>query len=266
MGPAPEAGRPTSGEGLLSRWVELDGLVNARDLGGLPTADGRTTRHGVVYRTDNLQDLTADDVRRLVEELGVRRVVDLRTQAEIAHEGPGPLREVPGVDHRERDLIPDWDPTDVDVERVLPDEEREHHDLSHFYLGYLRDRPTEVVAALRDLADGEGATVVHCAAGKDRTGVVVALALELVGVPREEVVADYLLTTERIQAIHDRLIATPTYAEDIRRRGLQQMTPHAASLERFLAGVDEMGGAEAWVRAHGMDDADLERLRARLVG
>ena len=84
-----------------------------------------------------------------------------------------------------------------------------------FYIGYLEDRPDSVVGALRAIAEAQGAALVHCAAGKDRTGVVIALALTAVGVPSDEVVADYVATGERIELILDRLRSSPTYAGDV---------------------------------------------------
>ena len=91
----------------MTRWIELDGVVNMRDLGGLPTRDGRTTREGRLIRSDNLQDLSEGDVRHLVEVLGVTDVVDLRSHVEhevtgledvgeLAH---GLAGDVPGRDH-----------------------------------------------------------------------------------------------------------------------------------------------------------------------
>ena len=79
---------------MTDRWIELDGIVNMRDLGGLPTRDGGHTASGRLIRSDNLQDLTEADVQHLVEELGVTDVVDLRTETELHLEGPGPLRRV----------------------------------------------------------------------------------------------------------------------------------------------------------------------------
>ena len=76
----------------MTRWIELDGVVNMRDLGGLPTRDGRTTREGRLIRSDNLQDLSEGDVRHLVEVLGVTDVVDLRSHVEHEVTGAGPLR------------------------------------------------------------------------------------------------------------------------------------------------------------------------------
>ena len=102
------------------------------------------------------------------------------------------------------------------------------------YLGYLRDRPDSVVAALRDAARADGAAIVHCAAGKDRTGVVAALALAVAGAPRDAIVADYVATGERLEPIVARLRASPTYGADLRGRTLDSHRPRAETMERFL--------------------------------
>jgi protein-tyrosine phosphatase len=241
------------------RWLELDGAVNVRDLGGLPTEDGRTTKPGVVLRSDNLQNLSEKDVRRLAE-IGVRTVIDLRTPTEVEQEGPGPL-VAEGLRHVNLDLIPSWG-----AERAVPHEQREAGDLSHFYLGYLDDAPDAIVAALRVLADPDsGGAVVHCAAGKDRTGVVCAFALLVAGVPREEVVADYALTAERIEAIFDRLAGARAYADDMKTRALDDMRPHALSMRHFFDRLDELGGPVAWLERNGFGPDEQAALRARLV-
>jgi protein-tyrosine phosphatase len=268
------------------RWLRLDGTTNTRDLGGLPTVDGGTTLPGRILRSDNLQTLSEADVRRLVDELGLRQVVDLRTTAEILLEGRGPLRALPDVQHRHFTLLPerghhtdvfaaeDDDPL-VDLpqdwaETLLPRQEAEHHagepPAVRTYLGYLEHRGEAVVQALRALADaGPGASVVHCAAGKDRTGVVVALALAVAGVPAEEIVADYAMTADVIDALVAKLAASPTYAEDMARRDVASHTPRADTMRRVLEVVDErFGGPSAWLEQHGFGAEDRRRLAARL--
>lgn len=246
-------------------WIALDGAVNARDVGGLPTVDGRVTRSGVLLRSDNLQDLTAGDVERLLE-LGVETVLDLRTAAEVELLGPGPLRETP-VKHVHLDLIPHGFEGRSLVERTIPDESAPDHAVDHLYFDYLRDAPAAVATALRTIADPHsGGVLVHCAAGKDRTGVVVALALSLVGVRRDEVVADYARTDERIEAVHARLIATPLYSPDASRRTLASMRPHGHNMVRFLDRVDrEYGGVHGLAMTIGVDEETVARLSRRLL-
>jgi protein-tyrosine phosphatase len=268
------------------RWVRLDGTTNTRDLGGLPTTDGGRTVPGRVLRSDNLQTLSDSDLRRLVQEIGLRQVIDLRTTAEILLEGRGPLRAVPEVTHRHFSLIPErGHHTDVFaveedevveglpadwVESLLPRQAAAHDrgepPAVRAYLGYLGDRSGAVVDALRALATADGgASVVHCAAGKDRTGVVVALALVVAGVGHDEIVADYAMTADVIDALVAKLAASPTYAGDMESRDVASHTPRAETMDRVLTLLDERhGGAVGWLEAHGFGAEEQAALRARL--
>ncbi|RBY92069.1 protein-tyrosine-phosphatase [Blastococcus sp. TBT05-19] len=268
------------------RWIRLDGTANTRDLGGLPTADGGRTVPGRVLRSDNLQTLSPGDVRRLVGDLGLRQVVDLRTTAEILLEGRGPLRHVPEVAHRHFTLLPErGHHTDVFaveeddaalevpagwLDSLLPRQVAAHDEgeppAVRSYLGYLGQRGDNVVAALRALADaGPGASVVHCAAGKDRTGVVCALSLAVAGVPHEEIVADYAMTAQVIDGVVARLAASPTYADDMVSRDVASHTPRAETMDRVLTLLDErFDGPLGWLTAHGFGPAEQAALRARL--
>ena len=261
-----------------SRWIRLAGAVNVRDLGGLPTVDGRVTLSGHVLRSDNLQGLSPADVRFLVDELAVRTVIDLRTSIEVEREGPGPLTRESLVVHRHCSLFPEGGVmTDVDADAVLPWQADnappagEHADnpAVGYYLGYLRDRPDSVVAALRAMAepDAGGVALVHCAAGKDRTGVVVALALDAVGVTREAIVADYAATGDVLTSLLDRLRRSPTYSEDLDDRPAESHRPWPETMRRFLAVLDaQHGSPRGWLTEAGFDPADFAALRARLVG
>jgi protein tyrosine/serine phosphatase len=265
--------------------VRLDGTTNTRDLGGLPTTDGGRTVTGRVLRSDNLQTLSEDDVRRLVEEIGLREVIDLRTSAEVLLEGRGPLRRVRGITHRHFTLLPerghhtdvfaveDDEPLDLPegwAGSLLPRQTAAHDESEppavRSYLGYLTDRPDAVVTALRALAEPRaGASVVHCAAGKDRTGVVVALALAVAGVPHDEIVRDYAMTADVIEALVAKLAASSTYAEDMDRRDLARHTPRPDTMDRLLTLLDErFDGPVGWLTAHGFGPVDRARLRGRL--
>jgi protein-tyrosine phosphatase len=247
-------------------WISLEGACNVRDLGGLPTVDGRRTRTGVLLRADNLQDLSGSDVSGLLAA-GLGTVLDLRTTAEVEITGAGPLRTT-AVKHLNLDLVPHgFDGREALVERAIPHEDAGEHAMDHFYIDYVHHAPDSVATALRTLADPRsGLVVVHCAAGKDRTGVVVALALSLVGVRRDAVVADYARSAERISDIRARLLATDLYAEGMKNRTLDSMTPHADNMERFLDRVDaEYGGVHGLAMTVGVDEETVARLSRRLL-
>jgi len=259
---------------VSGRWVSLDGAVNARDLGGLPLQDGGTTAPGVLLRSDNLQGLTPADVGTLVDQVGIRLVVDLRTGAEVQLEGPGPLVRDGRAEIRHRSLYPEsGEHTDVDASAVMPWIERRRNGHSpsvetpavRSYLGYLRDRPDSIVDALRDAAHADGATIVHCAAGKDRTGVVCALALAVAGATRAAIVGDYVATGERIGPIMARLKASATYADDLAGSPDEAHVPRAESMERVLDVLDERhGGPLGWLEEAGFGADDAAALRRRL--
>ena len=262
-----------AGTTTRSRWIALQGAANVRDLGGLPLRDGGATASGVLMRADNLQGLTARDVSRLVGDLGVRAVVDLRTEVEVELEGPGPLVAEDRVEIHHRSLMPEVGArTDLALDGTLPWQGREFENdrgesgAVQAYLSYLLDRPDSVMGALRDIAYASGGVVVHCAAGKDRTGMVCALALELVGVERAAVIADYVATGERLEPLLARLRASPTYAADLEGRSPESHRPRAEAMSRTLELVDERhGGTAGWLAAHGFEAGDVGALRQRLV-
>jgi|tagenome__1003787_1003787.scaffolds.fasta_scaffold20946128_3 protein-tyrosine phosphatase len=241
----------SSGGAPLPAWIELEGAANVRDVGGIPGM-----RPGVLLRSDNLQGLTDADVAAL-EARGVRLVVDLRTAEEVRLEGPGPL--VGRVEIRHRDLYPEaGERTDV----VINTRDGEDPAIP-YYLAYLEHRPDSIVGALEDIATADGAVVVHCAAGKDRTGVVVALALAAAGVSREAILEDYLATAERIGPIMKRLRASETYRAELEPYTDESRTPRRATMEGVLRALDaEYGGPVGWLRGQGFDP---EPLRRRLL-
>jgi protein-tyrosine phosphatase len=258
-------------------WILLDGAVNVRDVGGLPAGNGRT-RAGRLIRSDNLQDLSPADVRELVERRHVTSVVDLRTEVEVRSEGPGPLDRDSRVRIHRLSLFPaagrNTDVTAVgeDEPVLLPwhtgdTQTRERREAPTTYLRYLAERPDSVLAALRVIAHTDGATIVHCAAGKDRTGVVVALALDEVGVDRPAIVEDFARSAEPLELIVRRLARTPTYAQDIDTVDPQRHTPRPETLEDTLAVLDaHCGGTTGWLRTHGWTERDAAALRAALLG
>jgi protein tyrosine/serine phosphatase len=264
-----------------TRWIDLDGAVNVRDLGDLPTVAGQVVRRNRLIRSDNLQGLTGSDVRALVDGHDVRAVADLRTGVEVEAEGPGPMTREPLVCVEHFSLFPEAGGTtdatvadEPDGPVVLPWQDRDAvpdqrrlPGAAGVYLGYLDDRPDSALDALRLIATSGGATVVHCAAGKDRAGVITALALSEVGVTREAILDDYALSAERVEAILDRLLSSPTYANGLDRADLDKQRPRRETMQRLLEAIDEQcGGVPAWLRAQGWTDDDAQRLRSHLVG
>jgi protein tyrosine/serine phosphatase len=123
------------------------------------------------------------------------------------------------------------------------------------------------VGALRSVAHAGGAAVVHCAAGKDRTGVVVALALTVAGVPAEAVVADYAATGERTEAIMARLRRSRLYSRDVNSKPADPQPPRAETMAAFLEQMDaRYGGVASWLTDHGLSATDLDALRVKLRG
>jgi protein-tyrosine phosphatase len=245
-----------------ARWIALDGAANARVV--VP---------GVLLRSDNRQSRTETDVRLLVDEQALEVVLDLRTDLEVELEGPGPITRDPRVRVEHRSLYPrSSGNTDVDAvadtlwpqrdSSEWPDEPR----VVQAYLSYMTARPDSIVGAIRTIADARGAVLVHCAAGKDRTGVVVALALDAAGVGREAIVTDYLASAERIFPIMARLVSSETYRSELEGRDPRAHAPVPGTMERVFEIVDDgFGGSAQWLSSHGLKDTELDRLRDKIA-
>jgi protein-tyrosine phosphatase len=207
-------------------------------------------------------------------------VIDLRSDYEAAAEGPGPLTGHAVIAVHQHSLFQEWragvgeDKPDTRPE-VLPEQalpwvdltpsvQLEHPVASH-YLSYLVDRPDSVLAALREIGAAEGAALVHCAAGKDRTGTIVALALLVADADRDAVIEDYVASTERMEAIIGRLLRSSTYAENLRDRPVAANNTHPETMQVLLEHVDsEYGGVGGLLQRIGWTAEDNDRLRAKL--
>ena len=254
---------------------------------------------GRLLRSDSLQELTDADVRHLVDDLGVRAIADLRTGKEVHDDGPGPMTRKPSVRLEHHSLYPEagvstdlaaadaaalgrdvdddsgepvllpWQERDASTGSavgIADDTEERRRSAAGVYLRYLDDRADSILAALRLIAHTDGATIVHCAAGKDRTGVVVAIALREVGVLPEAVTADYARTAERVDAVVRRLGKRPAYAQDLAMTDPDRHRPRAATMEKLLAAIDEMhGSVGTWLRTNGWTDQDAAALRHKLL-
>jgi len=238
-----------------TRALAWGACLNVRDLGGLTTADGRRVRRGALVRSDQLCRLNEDGRGALVAH-GVRTVIDLRNAAE-AQRDPDPTFHERGVDYR---LIPQQDDqlwqqpewaarTRAERDALVIDQRAEH-----------------IAAMARAVANAApGGVLIHCLAGKDRTGIAVALLLSLVGVSDAEIAADYALSEGSLAAELE--VALAAAADDEARERL--VRSYDARPETMLATLAHLqtrhGGAKAYLTRAGLSDADIDRIRARLL-
>lgn len=226
---------------------------NVRDLGGLPTVDGSVTRCGALIRADSLDRLTKEGIDAL-REAGVSRILDLRGRDE-ARAQPHPF-----AGEEIYQLVPMVDPRRLPGREVLAGET-----LAMIYSNGLDRNAGRIVDCLAAIADApEGAVVVHCAVGKDRTGTIVALSLSLAGVPDQVIAEDYAFSDVCLREEFDRIAAGVT-DEGERAHVLERM---GCLPETILAMLDRAresyGDVEGYVLTHGFGPDRLKRLRARL--
>lgn len=243
--------------------LDLDGPANFRDLGGYPTLDGGVTRRGRVFRSDSLSYLSDRDLGLLREEHGVRTVIDLRAGHEVDEHGHGPLSA-----HVRQLHLPIVDQTrEPPQARQLVRRAPKFLTLDEIYGLMLREYSERFGAVLQAVAEpGAAPLVFHCAAGKDRTGLVAMLLLGLVGVADEFIVADFAVTESRMPEIIARQGARAEAEDREPEVATQQYGAQPGAMRSVLGALrDEHGSVEAYVRSAGVDAAAVERIRALLL-
>jgi protein-tyrosine phosphatase len=246
----------------VTRELGWDGCLNVRDLGGVPLDQGGVTRFGSLIRSDNVGQLTDRGWRSLADH-GVTRIVDLRWPEELAEDAPRDVDlEVVHVS-----LLGELDPEfSDDIEQYIAAD-----DPAGYWASAYRSMLDEyhanfglALAAIAD-ADEDRAVVFHCAAGKDRTGLVAALVLRLAGARIDEIAHDYSLTNEMLGRGPRAWVNEATTDREYRRRAFMQHTPSEA-MRGALDHVElTYGGAARYLRGAGLTDAQIDRLRRRLV-
>jgi protein-tyrosine phosphatase len=241
------------------RTLHWDGCFNIRDLGGLPTEDGGTTRRRAVVRADSVRRLS-DSGWEALFDYGVRRIVDLRFASELAADPP---RELP-VEVVHISVLPDEDSHHwPEIDAISDDAPDDASGTRDVYLEFLeRFRPRFVQAVEAVAAAPEGTVLIHCLGGKDRTGLVTALLLRLTDVPIPEIAADYALSAGRLTAWSEAWIAEAASDEERRRRVRISATP----AEAMAAVLEELEQRYGDVRGYVEMDtkAVAERIRSRL--
>lgn len=237
-----------------SRHIPLPGSHNLRDLGGYAGRHGPTAWRRLL-RADSLHRLTPEAMAEL-RDAGVATVIDLRHEGE-RETMPNPFAaDYPGVSYRNVSLFEGLDPAAAhEADDVLLD----------LYIQALEESGPAFAEIFRIVAAAPKAALFHCTVGKDRTGVVAAMLLLLAGVPREEIVADYVLTGERAPAMFADL-----HREILARGGAFDLSSpllrsEAATMEAFLDRLETAhGGVEVYLGRVGVSDAEIDRLRRRL--
>ncbi len=248
--------------------------------------DGRTTRWGRVFRSDTLHELTRADLT-VLRELGLASVIDLRTVAEIERSGRGLLRSEP-VHYVNLSVLPeeggergeqggqgsqrgqagggrDGEQSEAGEQLAMP--AARLADIAERYLSYLEVGSSALFESFCLIADPASYPLVfHCQAGKDRTGVLAALVLGCVGVERNAIVDDYVLTETRMDLIIGRLRRDPHFADRMDELPPSVFKVEAETMQRFLDGVDRLyGGPRAWALSAGVTESQLDTLADLLV-
>jgi len=242
-----------------SRTLDFEGCVNFRDLGGYRTADGRTVAWRRLFRADGLNKLTPAD-RAQLRDLGLSTVIDLRTTDEAAQRGSFPVDEVPVryVGLPLTDVLPATEDLPAWKEAAY---------VATRYGAMVSDGGPVLTEAIRVLASGDSLpAVMHCSAGKDRTGVLSALVLAFLGVPDETIVEDYALSAAAMERLLGRLMTEyPEAADQVAAYAPAILHVVPETMEQFLASVLlEYGTYGELAESLGVVDA-MERLRATVL-
>lgn len=242
------------------RLVQLDAVHNFRDLGGYRTDDGRTVGWGRLFRADGLYRLTADDLD-VVDALGVRTVVDLRSNPEFEQHGRFPLERYPVVFHHLPILDATW--MSSEIPDVDDDENGAIEFLTWAYGDMLAQGADRFAHAFQVLAvPGAAPAVFHCAAGKDRTGVLAALILGGLGVDHDTIVADYALTEAAM--VRMRVWVLEYHPEMAERMGETPAFMLAANPQAMRNVLDQLvvdhGSIRGYLSSIGVGDALLAEM------
>ena len=244
-----------------SRDLVWDGLLNVRDLGGLPTEDGHETRFGVVVRADNATLLSKSGRQALIE-YGVRRIVDLRHDEEVQQDPAHPdgIEIVRAPIVAKQSMLADIDELLVGISE--PVEWRSRH-----YLALLDRAAPNFARAVTAVAQvDEGVVLVHCSGGVDRTGLVSALLLRMAGVAPETVAAEWAESEANwAPTVVAWIESSPNEGERGKRQLLSVMP--APAMHKVLVELErEHGSARDYLVSAGADERDLNRIRDRLRG
>jgi protein-tyrosine phosphatase len=241
------------------RQLEFEAILNFRDLGGYSVGGGRQVAWRRVFRSGGLWDATAADVSRL-RAVGIKTVLDLRDKAEIDRRGS--VQGTAWLSYVNVPLSPDTGNAGaVELARTLGDNGK-------VYLLMMQDAGygRRLVECLRAIAEADYPLVFHCSAGKDRTGILAACLLSILGAHSKDIVADYTLTTPYMARHIARLSVDPEDARFLQSLPAFMHEASAGSMELFLSTMQrDYGSVRHYLSAHGADAALYGRLEKALL-
>ena len=231
---------------LGDRAVRIPGLVNVRDLGGLPIRDGVTVRRGLLLRSAELARLEPAGAA-LLDEFGLRTVIDLRTNDEVGQR-PDRLNGTKA---------------DLHTISLLP---VNYHEIPVYQVDlyvYLAESCTKETAQAVKVLAAPGALpgLFHCAVGKDRTGFLAAVILALLGVPDEEIISDFMLSNAEL-GFPEPGESEPVHVPTLPSRSAIRPELLADALGRIR---DQHGDIAAYLRSGGVTDLELDSLTTALT-
>jgi protein-tyrosine phosphatase len=238
-------------EQLVDRTLSWDGLYNVRDLGGHPTPQG-ATRFGAVVRSEGLT-LISEAGRAALLDYGIQTIVDLRSPREAGEE-VHPLRSLPG--YRSLPLLDDRAIEDVDD---IPD-------VADAYRYMVDRRAAQIAEILRTMAASPAPQLVHCRAGKDRTGVVVALLLANAGADRGSIVADYAVSDEALTPLYEIWVREAGEDAGPARERMRRYPSRPEAMEALFEHLDtNYGGTRPYLHSSGLSEPELASLASLLA-
>ena len=243
--------------------VNFESIFNFRDLGGFRTSEGYKVAWGKLFRSGELRQMTGNDLINLKEKIGLACVIDLRSKYEIEHQGIGLLADS-GIKYKNVSLIPDGGNKDTQRERYAG-----LHNMGEFYIKLARQKQfgQSVIEALEIMAETANQPLVfHCTAGKDRTGILAAIVLSILGVVDEDIVNDYCLSAPYVEFLYNRKKSETQKEEnqDNLPEFFWKVAPENMVL--FLTALkQEYGSTRQYIKTKGAEQSLIDLLKKNLL-
>ena len=259
---------------ILSRKIELDGAPNTRDLGGIITADSRKIKQGLLFRSGDLSSLSKNDIKTL-EGYNVSLVIDLRTETERSGSPDKQLKGAREVNFKvvNEETLGITKGGDNSVGALIKILEKESFDIVPFMTAMYKTIIESDAAALayrsffkEILSNEQGAVLWHCSAGKDRAGIATAFILMALGVGRETVIEDYLLTNKFAGNQLLDLIKMKTNNTMVIEKARIMLSVHRDYIESVYKEIDKLGGEERFLSDRlGVGKSEIKALKKRYL-